>query len=58
MKGKVWHRLGQIVQDAPTSWQAIGLAGLDYQVVKTPVKTCSFDLRVEDIGVGVSVVDP
>ena len=55
VKEKAWHGLGQIVQQAPTSSEAICLAGLDYQVVKTPVKTSPFDLRIEDIGVGVSV---
>jgi phage/plasmid-like protein (TIGR03299 family) len=43
------------VQDAPTSSEAIALAGLDYQVVKTPIKTAPFDLRIEDIGVGICV---
>lgn len=55
VKEKAWHGLGQIVQEAPTSGEAIGLAGLDYQVVKTPIKTAPFDLRIEDIGVGVSI---
>ncbi|SEJ69207.1 phage/plasmid-like protein TIGR03299 [Dyadobacter koreensis] len=55
VKEKAWHGLGQIVEAAPTSGEAIGLAGLDYQVVKTPVKTAPFDLRIEHIGVGVTV---
>ncbi|TKT84718.1 DUF932 domain-containing protein [Dyadobacter frigoris] len=55
VKEKAWHGLGQIVQQAPTSGEAIGLAGLDYQVVKTPVKTAPFDLRIEDIGEGAKV---
>lgn len=55
VKEKAWHGLGQIVQQAPTSGEAIGLAGLDYQVVKTPVKTAPFDLRIEDVGVGITV---
>lgn len=53
VKEKAWHGLGQIVEQAPTSGEAIGLAGLDYQVVKTPVKSAPFDLRIEDIGVEV-----
>ena len=55
VKEKAWHGLGQIVQQAPTSGEAIGLAGLDYQVIKTPVKTAPFDLRIEDIGSRVTV---
>lgn len=55
VKEKAWHGLGQIVQQAPTSGEAIGLAGLDYQVIKTPVKTAPFDLRIEDIGAGIAM---
>jgi phage/plasmid-like protein (TIGR03299 family) len=33
-KQPAWHGLGQIVQDYPTSAQAIAFAGLDYEVVK------------------------
>lgn len=33
---KAWHGLGQIVTDYPTSAEAMGHAGLDYQVVKAP----------------------
>ncbi len=36
---KVWHGLGQIVNDYPTSTEAIKHAGLDYEVVKTPLYT-------------------
>lgn len=36
---KAWHGLGQIVQDYPTSEQAIRHAGLDYEVVKSPLFT-------------------
>lgn len=31
---KAWHGLGKVLQDCPTSDQAIKLAGLDYQVEK------------------------
>lgn len=34
VKEKAWHRLGQIVEDYPTSAEAIKHAGLDYQVEK------------------------
>ncbi len=36
VKEKAWHGLGQIVQDYPTSAEAIKHAGLDYLVVKAP----------------------
>lgn len=36
---KAWHGLGQIVTDYPTSAQAITAAGLDYEVVKSPLYT-------------------
>lgn len=32
-----WHGLGQVVQDYPTSEEAMQFAGLDYQVDKIPV---------------------
>lgn len=32
-----WHGLGQMVQDAPTSEEALRLAGLDWDVLQTPV---------------------
>lgn len=36
-KEPAWHGLGQIVQDYPTSAQAIAFAGLNYTVVKAPL---------------------
>lgn len=36
VKEKVWHGLGQIVSDYPTSAEAIKYAGLDFEVVKSP----------------------
>ena len=33
---KAWHNLGQIVQDYPTSAEALKFAGLDYEVSKAP----------------------
>ncbi|MEC3880307.1 DUF932 domain-containing protein [Parapedobacter sp. 10938] len=36
---KAWHGLGQIVEDYPTSEEAIRHAGLDYEVVKSPLFT-------------------
>ena len=39
VKEKAWHGLGQIVQDYPTSTEAIKFAGLDYEVVKQKLYT-------------------
>lgn len=36
VKEKAWHGLGQIVQDYPTSSEALKFAGLDFNVVKLP----------------------
>ena len=39
VKEKAWHNLGQIVQEYPTSEEAIKFAGLDYEVEKSPLFT-------------------
>jgi len=39
VKEKAWHGLGQIVEDYPTSAEAIRYAGLDYMVEKRPLFT-------------------
>lgn len=39
VKEKAWHGLGQIVQDYPTSSEALQFAGLDYTVEKKPIIT-------------------
>ncbi|RFZ90254.1 DUF945 domain-containing protein [Mucilaginibacter conchicola] len=39
VKEKAWHGLGQIVEDYPTSAEAIRFAGLDYRVEKRPLFT-------------------
>ncbi|RYJ50598.1 DUF945 domain-containing protein [Flavobacterium petrolei] len=39
VKEKAWHGLGQIVEQYPTSEDAIKFAGLDYEVVKSPLFT-------------------
>lgn len=36
---KAWHGLGQIVTEYPTSAEAIKHAGLDYEVIKSPLYT-------------------
>lgn len=46
VKEKAWHGLGQIVQDYPTSAEAIQFAGLDYEVVKSPLFTRSEGLCI------------
>ena len=54
VKEKAWHGLGQIVADYPTSEQAIQYAGLDYEVVKSPLFTKGNGLS---IGAGGIVTD-
>lgn len=39
VKEKAWHNLGQVVEDYPTSAEAIRYAGLDYAVEKRPLFT-------------------
>lgn len=36
VKEKAWHGLGQIVEDYPSSREALQFAGLDYEVLKRP----------------------
>lgn len=36
---KPWHGLGTMVQEAPTSNDALILAGLDWQVIQKPILT-------------------
>lgn len=43
VKEKAWHGLGQVVQDYPTSEEAIRFAGLDYEVVKEDIYTTSYN---------------
>ena len=43
VKEKAWHGLGQIVQDYPTSAEALKFAGLDYEVIKQDIYTTSFN---------------
>jgi phage/plasmid-like protein (TIGR03299 family) len=39
VKEKAWHGLGQIVEQYPSSEEAIRYAGLDYEVAKSPLYT-------------------
>ena len=36
-RNKPWHGLGECVKDAPTSEDALRLAGLDWEVLQTPM---------------------
>jgi phage/plasmid-like protein (TIGR03299 family) len=48
VKEKAWHNLGQIIQDYPTSAEAILHAGLDYEVEKRKLFTPSLqDATIE-----------
>ena len=38
-RNKPWHGLGQCVKEAPTSEDALKLAGLDWEVLQTPIYT-------------------
>lgn len=40
VKEKAWHGLGQIVEDYPTSKEALQFAGLDFEVCKRPNTHC------------------
>lgn len=43
VKEKPWHGLGQIIQDYPTSAEALKFAGLDYEVILQDLYTTSFN---------------
>lgn len=43
VKEKAWHGLGQVVDQYPTSAEALRFAGLDYEVVKEDLYTTSFN---------------
>jgi phage/plasmid-like protein (TIGR03299 family) len=45
VKEKAWHGLGKIIQDYPTSAEAIQHAGLDYTVEKRPLFTYDTENR-------------
>lgn len=50
VKQAAWHKLGQVVADYPTSAEALRFAGLDYQVIKSPIFTKPEGLQVSDSG--------
>lgn len=43
VKEKPWHGLGQIIDQYPTSAEALKFAGLDYEVIKEDLYTTSFN---------------
>jgi len=49
VKEKAWHGLGQIVEDYPTSAEAIRYAGLDYTVEKRPLFTNTLAKDLSDL---------
>ncbi|SHM06009.1 DUF932 domain-containing protein [Flavobacterium saccharophilum] len=48
VKEKAWHGLGQIVEQYPTSSEAIKHAGLDYEVAKSPLYTKASGIQTAD----------
>lgn len=59
VKEKAWHGLGKIVDQYPTSAEAIAYAGLDYTVEKRPLFTDSLpnDLSLSGTGIFVPKID-
>lgn len=55
VKQKPWHNLGQIVEEHPTSQQAIQFAGLDYEVEKSPL--FSKGSEIIENNSGIEIVD-
>ncbi|MBS1781050.1 MAG: DUF945 domain-containing protein [Bacteroidetes bacterium] len=47
---KAWHNLGQIVEQYPTSKEAIQYAGLDFEVIKAPLYTRGTGISIDDSG--------
>ena len=56
VREKPWHGLGAIVKEAPTSADAIRLAGLDWHVVQEPIYT-NFNRPVEGYRANVRSTD-
>lgn len=47
---KAWHNLGQIVEQYPTSAEAIKYAGLDFEVIKSPLYTRGTGISISNDG--------
>ena len=56
VREKPWHGLGAVVKEAPTSADAIRLAGLDWHVVQEPIYT-NFNRLVEGYRANVRSTD-
>ena len=56
VRKKPWHGLGQIVMEAPTSTDALRLAGLDWNVIQESVYT-AFNEKVEGYKVNIRDTD-
>ena len=50
VKQKAWHGLGKIVKAVLTSKEAIKFAGLDYEVIKTPLFTHGQTMSIGEEG--------
>ncbi|MES2111896.1 MAG: DUF932 domain-containing protein [Bacteroidota bacterium] len=55
VKEKAWHGLGQIVEEYPTSAEAIQYAGLDYEVEKRPLFTNGLNNELAETVMGIHV---
>ncbi|EHQ27401.1 phage/plasmid-like protein (TIGR03299 family) [Mucilaginibacter gracilis] len=53
VKEKAWHGLGQVVEQYPTSAQAIQFAGLDYFVEKRPLFTNGISNDLAELTAGI-----
>ena len=49
IRNKPWHGLGRVVTEAPTSREALKLAGLDWNVVQEPIYTGLADCGLPNI---------
>ena len=47
---KAWHNLGQVVEQYPTSAEAIKYAGLDFEVIKSPLYTHGKGVNISNDG--------
>ncbi len=45
VREKPWHGLGTIVEEAPTSEEALRIAGLDWEVIQSPIYTCHGEIE-------------
>lgn len=50
VRQKAWHKLGQIVEQYPTSAEAIKYAGLDFEVIKSPLYTPGTGISISNDG--------